>query len=181
MNTKLAVAVLGVLMQSSVQAVSVFMPTDGTVNFIEFFGTSSALIGIFDDSDVSFTGSFLSILASGDQATFTASGADYSLVNSSGTGSNTFTLSGSNYFTLALWKPGMGIWAAPDAVTCLPLSGSCSVAWAGQVVELVVDLVEAPPITTVPIPASATLLGAGAFGLVAVARRRTASNKSAAT
>ena len=173
MNKKVVTAILSALLCSATQAATIFSPTDTTVNFVEIFGDSSAKLGIFDDSDPGFTGSYLALQASGDQAIFTPSGANYSLTNKSGLGPNTFTLSGSDNFTLAAWSPTLNAWQSPDSVFCTALSGSCSLSWSGIAVELAVDLTPAPPTSGVPLPSPALLLGFGVFGLVTVGRRRT--------
>ncbi len=172
MNMKVFTAIVSAVLCSSTQAATIFSPTDTTVNFVEFFGDSSAKIGIFDDSDPGFTGGYLALQASGDQAVFTPSGADYSLTNKSGLGPSTFTLSGSDNFTLAAWSPTLNVWQSPDAVFCTALSGSCSLSWSGIAVELAVDLAPASPTSGVPLPSPALLLGFGLFGLATVARRR---------
>ncbi|MBI5040230.1 MAG: hypothetical protein HZB57_03215 [Gammaproteobacteria bacterium] len=167
---------LGAMLCSSAQAATVFSPTDTTVNFIEFFGGGAALLGVFDDSDPSFLGSYLAVQASGDQVTFTPSGVDYSLTNVSGLAPSAFTLSGSDHFALAAWSPGLNAWLEPDAIYCTAASGSCSLSWSGLLVELAVDLAEASPFTTIPLPSSVYLLGSGVLGLAIVARRRISRN-----
>lgn len=174
MNVTRATVVLSSLMCCSVQAASVFTPTDGTINFLPLLGNSPAVpevIGLFDDADISYSGSYLAIQSGGDQAIFTANGGDFCLTNTSGIGPNSFKLSGTSHFLLAAWAPSLSTWLAPDAVTCSVLSGSCTLTWSGFLTELGVDLASAPN-TAIPVPSSAMLLGAGAFGLVAVARRR---------
>lgn len=163
--------VLSSLMSCSVQAASVFAPTDGTINFLQLLGNGPAVIGIFDDTDITYSGNYLAIQPGGDMAIFASNGEDFCLTNKSGIGPNSFKLSGSSHFLLAAWSPSSSAWLAPDAVTCSVLSDSCSLAWSGFLTALGVDVAMAPN-TVIPVPSSTMLLGAGAFGLVAVARRR---------
>lgn len=171
MNITRVAVVFNSLLCCSVQAATVFTPTDGTINFLPLLGNTSAVIGIFDDTDITYSGSYLAIQSAGDQAIFTANGANFYLTNKSGIGPNSFKLSESSQFLLAAWSTGLSAWLAPDAVTCYAPAGSCALSWSGFLTEFAVDLAIAPS-TAIPIPSSTLLLGAGAFGLVAVARRR---------
>ncbi|HEY9199382.1 MAG TPA: hypothetical protein VIR60_08450 [Gammaproteobacteria bacterium] len=173
MDRKLLAAFLGTAMCSSAQAI-VFSPTDTTVNFVPILGVGPTLIGLFDDSDMDFSGGYLAVQSSGDQASFSPTAGGFSLSNASGLAPTTFALSGSDYFTLAAWSPLTNSWLAPDAVYCSAVSSSCALSWSGILVELAVDLVETPPFAAIPIPSSVFLFGSGLMGLTVVARRRVA-------
>lgn len=176
MNRMLAVSILGAMVCTSVQATTIFSPTDSTVNFIQLFGVNNALIGLFDDRDLSFAGDYLAIqtTGSGDQVLFTPSGSDYLLTSATGLTPDALSLTGSSYFSLAAWSPLWVDWVRLDAAYCDPFSGSCSIFWSDlPLVELVVDITKVEPvIPTPPLPASVSLLGFGALGLVAMGRRR---------
>lgn len=173
MLRKKAAASIAAMLCSSASAASIFSPTDETINFIEYYSTTPVEIGIFDDSDPTYTGDYLSVDAAGDNVTFTPSGSDYIITNTSSSSPDSFTLTDSDQFTLAAWSMTSGSWLAPDAVTCSAASNSCVLSWSGLLTELAVDLIEAtPPDAAVPLPPSALLFGFGLFGLTVVARRR---------
>lgn len=173
MNRVFLGVMLGVAVSSSVQAAAVYMPTDSTVNFLSLLGTTSATIGIFDDSDPLFSGAYLAIDPTGDQIFFSPNGADFDLSNSSGTAPFTLTLTGSDQFSIAARASAASPWIEPDAVVCSAVSDSCSLSWNALLVELAVDLAQAePPGGSVPVPTSILLFGSGLVGLAVVARRR---------
>lgn len=166
----LLITLLGITVCASGQAAT-FRPIDSTVNFIALFGAGAPL-ALFDDHDQTFSGGYLAIQAGADQVSFTPDGTDYRVSNVSGQAPSVFTLTGSDYFTLAAWSADAAMWLAPDAVSCSELSGSCALSWSGRLVELAVDLVADTPAASAPLPSTLFLLGSGAFGLAVVARRR---------
>lgn len=180
MNKRYLVTALSMLLCASAHAAPVFEPIDTTVNFIDVFGDTATLIGVFDDGDPSYAGDYLAVQASGDQIVFTPQGADYSLVNVSGIAPAAFVLTGSDRFTLAAWSPVLSAWLAPDAIICSALSGSCALAWSGMLIGLAVDVAEVESFPAIPLPMPGYLLASGALGLVAVARRRSSAQLSAA-
>lgn len=171
MNYRLMVALFGTVMCSSGES-AVFRPTDTTVNFIGLFGTET-LMALFDDQDRLFSGSYLALRASGDQAIFLPDGVGYRVDNVSGLAPGSLTLTDSDRFTVAAWSPPRQTWLAPEAVSCSEVSGSCALAWSGLLVELAVDLTEDRPPLPAPISPPLFLFASAMIGLVAVGRRRT--------
>ncbi len=141
-----------------------FIPTDGSVDFLYFFGDENALLGIFDNEDTSFEGGYLSI-STDDNVSFTFLDPDYELTSYTG---GSFTLTGSSAFLIAAYDGTE--WLAPTSIVCNELN-RCSLSWSGLVNELVLDIAEEES-SPVPVPASVWLFGSGLLGMTAVARRR---------
>jgi len=157
MNRTLVGTVLGAMLSTSVQATSIFGATDSTGNSIQLFGVNTALTELFGGSDMGITGDYRALQASGygEQVFFTLSDSDSLLTNAADLMPNSSASTGSSSFALAAWSPQLTAWVDLDAAYCSPFSGSCSLNWSGQ-----------------PLPASVSLLGFGALGLVVVGRRR---------
>ena len=162
------------------------MPTNQNVNFINAddlcyvadIGCPGAILGIFDELDTGYAGSFLGISLGqdGDVAEFTQTigqSIDYDLFNNSGETNSTFTLTGSDRFIIALKVTG-GSWVAPTTEICSDTSESCYLSWSIGDSVLAIDLMEVTPPSEVPVPAALWLFGSGLLGLVGMARRKKA-------
>jgi hypothetical protein len=173
---------------SSVNAWSatVYAPTNQNVNFINAddlcyingTGCPDAILGIFDDSDATYAGSYLAISLglNGDVANFAeiiGQEIDYNLSNNSGLSPNNSILSGNDHFLIALRTPAAtGGWAAPDVELCNDISESCRLSWDIGGSVLAIDLVAVGPPSEIPVPAAVWLFGSGLLGLVGIARRK---------
>lgn len=159
---------------TSLQAATVFAPTDQNVNVFpnSTGGVSDLQVGMFDDSDTAFAGPFLNVdITNGDTLAFSpAIGANtnYTVTNYAG---STLTLTGNDWFSFAL-RQSAGAWMSPDNVVCNSRTHSCQVAWNGFSSNLVVDVDQIVPPSSVPVPAAAWLFGSGLLGLIGVSRRR---------
>ena len=165
---------------------TVYAPTNQNVNFINAddvchitgTGCPDAILGIFDDSDTTYTGGFLaiSIGQNGDVANFyeiIGQEIDYNLSNNSGLSPNTSTLTGNDHFLIALRSPATtGGWAAPDVELCNVISESCRLSWDIGGSALAIDLVAVGPPSEIPVPAAVWLFGSGLLGLIGIARRK---------
>ena len=168
---------------------SVYSPTNQNVNFINsdsgcyVSGTAcpDAILGIFDDSDMTYTGSYLAISLGqgGDTANFAqiiGQNIDYDLTNGSSQTPGSFTLTGSDNFLIDLRSPAdSGSWLAPDTEICFSESESCSLTWTLSSSVLAIDLEKVSPPAAIPVPAAVWLFGSGLIGLVGIARRKKAA------
>ena len=160
---------------TSLQAATVFAPTDQNVNVFpnNSGGTSGLQVGMFDDSDATFAGPFLNVdITNGDILTFSptiGANTNYTVSNYAG---GTLTLTGNDAFSFGL-RQSTGAWMSPDNVVCSSHTQSCQVAWNGYSSNLVVDLAKLAPPASVPVPAALWLFGSGLVGLVGVSRRNT--------
>lgn len=163
------------VLAGSVQASTVFGPTDQNVNIFTFpiAATAGLQLGMFDDSDTAFSGPFLNVdITNGDVLAFSptiGSNTNYTVTNNM---SNTLTLTGNDLFSLAL-RQTAGAWMNPDSVVCTSHTNSCSVSWNGFLTNLVVDVAKVVPPASVPVPAALWLFGSGLVGLVGLSRRNT--------
>ena len=174
------------LISATAWSASVYAPTNQNVNFInadgichiDGIGCPDAILGIFDDSDTTYTGSYLaiSIGQDGDAANFAETigqEIDYNLSNNSGTTPNTFTLTGNDHFLIALSSPAAsGSWVAPDVELCNDISESCRLSWDIGGSVLAIDLEKVGPPGEIPIPAAIWLFGSGPLGLIGIARQK---------
>ena len=157
----LATGVLAVS-ATATQAATIFMPTDGDVNFLNSTLSDGTLLAMFDDSDQSYSGASLAISVpeivgiAGPTA-----GGDWTATNETPA---TLTLTGSDHFILGISTDGGTSWSGDTSVTPLG-ANSYTVSFSdGSVLEVDVAIV--------PVPAAVWLFGSGLLGLVAVARRR---------
>ena len=155
-----------VLLASGVaNASTVFMPTDGDVNFFNITLSGGATLAMFDDQDTGFTTPLIiSPLPSLVTITGPVSG-DYTATN---TASASITLTNNNWFSLGVYNASTG-WAGDVFSACNSVN-ACTVQFADGSI-LSVDTTEAP---TVPAPAAIWLLGSGLLGLAGIAKRKTA-------
>jgi hypothetical protein len=177
----LSIAVLG-LCSFAASAATVWSPTDGNVNFIQFDGidglsTHGGTLAMFDSASFGNNLNVLMIGAAGGQVAIANTGSGWTAtmvdkyLNPIGSSINLT----SDSFTLGMtWDSGVN-WAADSAHTpntspdsyVIDFEGvSKGVKTTGH--TLAVDL------QPVPVPAAAWLFGTGLIGLVGVARRRRA-------
>ena len=157
---------------AAVNASTVFVPTDGTVNFlnVSLDVTGSKKLAIFDDTDTSFSfGSATvlnSTLNSASLAVFTGASptnVDVKLASATPVLFNT-SLSGDDKFILGYydgfnWSGDTGYQYVGGDIYKVTFSG-------GQTFEI--------DVAVVPVPAAAWLFGTGLVGLIGVARRKAA-------
>lgn len=172
------------LVAGSVQASTIFAPTDQNVNFVnlQVSGSTTGLqLAMFDDVGSLSASPWLPIDYTGDVVDFSPTigqNVNYTVSTSSPGPSNSLTLTGNDNFRLALRRgvpsdPDFIAWAEPGAVVCNGASHTCTLSWTMGATELAVDLTfstVAP--AEVPLPASAWLLGSGLLGLVGISRRK---------
>ena len=190
MNIKKLLVSAGLLLlaltSSAGWSATVYAPTNQNVNFINddnncyLFGTNcpDAILGIFDDSDTTYSGNFLAISLGqdGDTANFAETigqAINYNLSNNSGLAPNSFMLTGNDNFLIALRAPASsGSWVAPTLEQCSVTSESCLLTWNLGSSVFAIDLEQVVPPAEVPVPASVWLFGSGLLGLVGIARRK---------
>ena len=159
MQTKLLFALIGVslLASAKVGAATIFVPTDGDVNFL-FGDLMGGTLAMFDDSDQSYSGPSLTIDVpgiTGIAGPFT--GGDHIASNTNGS----LTLTGSDNFILGLFDTGSGNWLTDTLVTSVGANSyTVSFGNGANVVQIDVQVVPA-----VPLPAAAWLFGSGLLGL----------------
>ena len=158
----------GALLSVNAVASTIFTPTDGDINILDFDFTTTGTFAIFDDSNLALDPSlgFLELDKDGfDRVTFTELGSgDWSLTGDKGS----FVLSDSSAFIIGVspafaWLGDDGI----DVANSSPAANVYSLLFANGNVSL--TLVD---VTPVPVPAAVWLMGSGLLGLAGVARRR---------
>jgi hypothetical protein len=168
LQTILTAAVIS-LSANAANAATVWMPTSGDTDFLQFnlagLNTNGGSLALFDEAD--FGGTGLIIGDSGGQVTFEANGSNW---DATLTGGGTITLQDDYNFVLGMtWDSG-STWhddssyslqgGSPDSYLINFDSGTVMGSTVG------VDL------QPVPVPAAVWLFGSGLMGLAAIARRR---------
>jgi hypothetical protein len=161
-HMKKLLAGLTLILSGSANAVTVFAPTDGDVNFLFSTLTSSTLLAMFDDSDVTYAGSSLDIPVP-ELITFSGPDGfgDWTATNEAAVSLN---LTGSPNFILGISTDGGTTWSGDTSVSSVGANAYNVTFSDGTVLEVDVRIV--------PIPAAVWLFGSGILGLVAVGRRR---------
>jgi hypothetical protein len=152
------------LLGGSLQAATVFAPTDGDLNFL-FGDLQGATLAMFDDSDQTYAGSSLTIPVPSIVGIFgpTNPGGDYLATNS--LGDTPLVLTGSNQFILGLFVGGQ--WLADSSVQSNG-ANSYTVNFDNGGSVLSIDL---QVISAIPIPGAIWLFGSGLVALVGLQKR----------
>jgi len=169
-NTKklciLAAASSILTVASSVNAATVFVPTDGDVNFLFNTFNTGTILAMFDDSDASYTGSKL-LIPLPEIIAIASGGLNLGDFTATNEGSSTLNLTGSDQFRLAISTDNGLSWSG-DISTSPAGTNALNVTFSDGTV-LSVDINVA---TVVPAPAAVWLFGSGLLGLVGVSRSR---------
>lgn len=172
----LSITVLG-LCSFAASAATVWQPTDGETDFIQFgtVSTNGGTLALFDDSD--FGGNALIIGSSGGQVTFTAGGGSDWTANaydsSNSLVSGPITLTGGKNFTLGMSWDGGATWSPDASFSQLATYDTYLISFDGQSKgQSISGSTMGVDLQPVPVPAAAWLFGTGLLGLVGVARRR---------
>jgi hypothetical protein len=153
------------LVSGSANASTIFAPTDGTVNFLlGNFTPNNTLLAMFDDSDISYTGSSLNI-AYPEIVTITSGGSNPGDYTAKNVALESLNLTGSDWFRLAISTDDGTSWSGDTSVTFLG-ADSYDVNFSdGSVLQV--------DVTVIPVPSAVWLFGSGLLGLVGIARRKT--------
>ena len=169
MKTKIVYALMGVvsiLTIARVDAATVFVPTDGDVNFL-FGDLAGGVLAMFDDSDQSYAGLSLNVQL-GDVVGISGLNGSGNHTATNATTNGILTLTGSDNFILGL-NVG-GIWFAVSSVVAVG-ANRYTVFFENGASVLLVDVQIIP---AVPLPAAVWLFSSGMLGLVGGAVRRKA-------
>jgi hypothetical protein len=168
MNLKrLLIGGIALTVCGSVNAATVFMSTDGSVNFFNINLASGSTLAMFDDNDGTFANALSIPLPSA--VNIAPDGFGDFTATSTALPNNSITLTTNPWYILAVSSDGGASWTGDSFAACNSVSQSCSVSFADGTV-LSVDAA----IAAVPIPAAVWLFGSGLIGLVGVARRKKA-------
>ena len=172
LQTILTAAVIS-LSANAANAATVWMPTSGDTDFLQFnlagLNTNGGSLALFDEAD--FGGTGLIIGDSGGQVTFQANGSNW---DATLTGGGTITLQDDYNFVLGMtWDSG-STWYDDSSYS---LEGgspdSYQINFEGENAGLVVvGSTLGVDLQPVPVPAAVWLFGSGLMGLAAIARRR---------
>jgi len=187
MNVKFLLGIMLLFASSTVWSATIYAPTNQDVNFINTddlcyasgTGCPNAILGIFDDSDLTYAGNYLAISMGqgGDQASFSPTilgqATDYTVTNNSLLTPGSLTLTNSDHFLIALKDPILtGSWVAPTSEQCFSNSTTCLLSWDLGGSTYAIDLEQVLPPAGVPVPPAVWLFGSGLLGMVGIARRR---------
>ncbi len=152
---------IALLASGTANAVTVFAPTDGDVNFILSSLPAGTTLAIFDDSDQTFIGSNLDVPIPQLVAFTGPFSGDFTATNEAAA---TLTLTGSDNFILGISMDGGASWSGDTSVTLIGANSYAVGFINGTVLEVDVQVI--------PVPAAVWLFGSGLLGLVGIARRR---------
>jgi len=160
---KLVAAGVIAVSATATQGATIFMPTDGDVNFLNSTLSDGTLLAMFDDSDQTYSGTALLISVPEIIGIAGPSGGDW-IATSTIVPIETLTLTGSDHFILGISTDGGVSWSGDISVTPEGANSYTVTFSDGSVLEVDVAIV--------PVPAAVWLFGSGLLGLVGVARRR---------
>jgi hypothetical protein len=152
------------LVSGSANASTVFMTTDGDVNFFNINLSPGSILAMFDDDD---DGTFATelVIPLPSLVNIAADGlGDYDATSSIAPNPS-IKLTTNPWYVLAISTDDGTTWAGDSSAVCNSGSNSCTVQFSDGSV-LSVDA------AIVPVPAAVWLFGTGVIGLLAVARRR---------
>jgi hypothetical protein len=161
------IGVCALLVASQANAATIFIPTDGDVNFL-LGDLNGAQLAIFDDSDQSYTGLSLGV-SIGDIVGFAGPNGSSNYIATNTTTANTLLLTNNSSFILGLSTDGGNNWMAESSIVSLGANAYTVIFSTGNSITEV-DVRIAP----VPVPAAVWLLGSGLIGLAGIARRKKA-------
>lgn len=151
----------------SANASTVFMTTDGNVNFFNVNLAGGSTLAMFDDDDDGTFATDLAIPLPSAVNVVPDGFGDYT-ATSTALPNNAITLTTNPWYVLAVSDDGGMSWMGDSFAACDSVSGSCTVSFADGSV-LSVDA------AIVPVPAAVWLFGSGLLGLVGIARRKKAA------
>ncbi|MGB5475144.1 MAG: VPLPA-CTERM sorting domain-containing protein [Gammaproteobacteria bacterium] len=167
MNFKRLLIGLALAVCGSANAATVFMTTDGNVNFFNINLAAGSTLAMFDDNDdVTFVNDLIIPLPSA--VDIVADGLGDFTATSKAPPNNSITLTTNPWYVLAVSNDGGASWMGDSFAACDSISQSCTVSFADGSV-LSVDA------AVVPVPAAVWLFGSGLLGLVGIARRKQAA------
>ena len=168
MNIKSYLGVLcaAFLVSGTVNASTIFAPTDGDVNFLFSTLTPGTQLAMFDDSDTSFAGSNLAIPVP-QTVDFTSGGINAGDFTATNEALATLNLTGSDWFRLAISTDAGTSWSGDTSIIFLGANSYTVNFSDGSVLEVDVKVI--------PVPAAVWLFGSGLLGLVGITRRKKAA------
>jgi hypothetical protein len=150
----------------SANASTVFMTTDGNVNFFNINLAAGSTLAMFDDNDdVTFLNGLVIPLPSA--VDIVANGIGDYTATSTAPPNNSINLTTNPWYVLAVSTNGGASWVGDSSAACNSVSRSCTVSFTDGTV-LSVDA------AVVPVPPAVWLFGSGLLGLVGIARRKKA-------
>ena len=148
----------------SANASTVFMSTDGSVNFFNVNLMAGSTLAMFDDNDdVTFINDLVINLPSA--VNIAPDGFGDFTATSTAPPNNSITLTTDPWYVLAVSDDGGTTWMGDSFAACDSVSQSCTVSFADGTI-LSVDA------AVVPVPAAVWLFGSGLLCMVGIARRK---------
>lgn len=152
----------------SANASTVFMTTDGSVNFFNINLTAGSTLAMFDDNDdVTFANDLVIPLPSA--VNIASDGLGDFTATSTASPNNAITLTTDSWYVLAVSNDGGSSWSGDSFAACSSVSQSCTVSFDDGTI-LSVD----SAVAVVPVPAAVWLFGSGLVGLIGFAKRKAA-------
>jgi len=166
MDFKRLLIVVAFTVCGSANASTVFMTTDGSVNFFNINLSAGSTLAMFDDNDdVTFVNDLPIPLPSA--VNIAPDGLGDFTATSTAPLNNSITLTTNPWYVLAVSNDSGLTWMGDSFAACDSVSQSCTVSFADGSV-LSVDAA----VTPVPVPAAVWLFGSGLIGLIGFAKRK---------